>query len=1096
MKSDVAKVRRNNVGTGHTALIDAPTASRTPWYKEAVIYELHVRSFYDGDGNGSGDFVGLIEKLDYIQGLGVTAIWLLPFCPSPGRDDGYDISDYVGVHSSYGCLDDFRRFLGECKRRDLRVITELVLNHTSDQHPWFQRARRSPAGSSWRDYYVWSDTPERYEGVRIIFNDFEDSNWTWDPIAEAYYWHRFYSHQPDLNFDSADVRATVFDAVDFWLSMGVDGLRLDAVPYLFEREGTNCENLPETHAFLRELRSYVDAHYEDRMLLAEANQWPEDAVTYFGSGDECHMAFNFPLMPRLFMAMRMEDSFPIVNIVQQTPLPPPECQWATFLRNHDELTLEMVGDEERDYMFRSYAQDPDTRINTGIRRRLAPLLGNDRRRIKLMNALLFSLPGTPVVYYGDEIGMGDNLTLGDRNCVRTPMQWTADANAGFSSADAESLYLPLVTAGEYAHDFINVESQLKNVDSLLWWTRHVLGVRRNSDALTTGDIEVLSHGNRHVLAFLRKSPHEEMLVVANLSRYAQPLQLPLGSHAGGIPVEVFGHVDFPAITSDSYQLSLTPYGFYWFRLRKPVVSGNGSEAEVYLPVIDSFDWENRPALAETLTPHVTSTNLLQARETTLAEVVDLIRFGRESAIAIVSVSFSAGEPELQFIPLTIRSHPAPSDGERVIAIVRSADCGDARLSINAAAGEMSNALLELISAEGQVRTSSGLLRGVTVGTIPLGVRTGYVCLRPDLPAGHQRNASVVLSNVYVLKVFRHLDVGQNADISIVRYLFEEAGFSHVAPVFGKLEYVRDGRSFDAAVLHAYVDSRTDLWQFTIDELSLWIERAAAASPNPLQLPESNQTYMRFCRLLAKRTAEMHLALMGPPGSDFAPEQLNHFSLRGACHAMESRAEIVRQALINRVPEQIASLDGLDSVLDGLQRVRDVFANITTLADPGVRIRCHGDFHLGQVLHTGDDLVFIDFEGDNSRPLADRLIKTSPLVDVAAMLQSLRYAATSIAFNSTAGDFAWRGRVTEKRRWVQRWFETASALFISEYRQHVRGAGLVPNADEEFNRMLDMYLLDKAIYQIAYELRYRPDWLPIALRVFSDTYGALHNGHSN
>ncbi|HEX6879290.1 MAG TPA: maltose alpha-D-glucosyltransferase, partial [Terriglobales bacterium] len=481
------------------------------WYKSAVIYEVHVRAFYDSDGNGAGDFKGLIQKLDYIQDLGVTAIWLLPFCPSPWRDDGYDISDLVGVHPAYGCLEDFREFLQHCKERKLRVITELVLNHTSDQHPWFQRARRSPAASAFRDFYVWNETPDRYRGVRIIFKDFETSNWTWDPVAGAWYWHRFYSHQPDLNFDSPDVRRAVFDTVDFWLDLGVDGLRLDAVPYLFERENTTCENLPETHAFLRELRTYIDNRYTDRMLLAEANQWPEDAVAYFGHGDECHMAFNFPLMPRLFMANRTEDSFPITNIIERTPAPPAGCQWATFLRNHDELTLEMVCDEERDYMYRTYAEDPEMRVNVGIRRRLAPLLGNDQRRIRLMNALLFSLPGTPVIYYGDEIGMGDDLTLGDRNSVRTPMQWTAESNAGFSSADSSDMFLPVISSGPYACDSVNVERQSRDRDSLLWWMRQALSLRRTSEALTGGNIEFLAHRNRHVLAFVRSGTNEKVL---------------------------------------------------------------------------------------------------------------------------------------------------------------------------------------------------------------------------------------------------------------------------------------------------------------------------------------------------------------------------------------------------------------------------------------------------------------------------------------------------------------------------------------------------------------------------------------------------------
>ncbi|HEV7784483.1 MAG TPA: maltose alpha-D-glucosyltransferase, partial [Thermoanaerobaculia bacterium] len=469
------------------------TGERDPlWYKDAVIYEVHVRAFFDSDGDGRGDFQGLTAKPDYLRDLGVTALWLLPFYPSPWRDDGYDISDYTSIHPAYGSLDDFQLFLGEAHKRGLKVITELVINHTSDQHPWFQRARLAPPGSPERDFYVWSDTDTKYAGTRIIFTDTETSNWTRDPQAGAYYWHRFFSHQPDLNFDNPLVQEEVLKAFDFWMAMGVDGMRLDAIPYLYEREGTNNENLPETHAFLKKLRAHVDAKFPGCMLLGEANQWPEDSIAYFGDpatgGDECHMSFHFPVMPRLFMAIRMEDRFPIIDILQQTPPIPETAQWALFLRNHDELTLEMVTDEERDYMYRVYAADKEQRINVGIRRRLAPLLGNDRRRIELMNALLLSLPGTPVLYYGDEIGMGDNFYLGDRNGVRTPMQWSADKNAGFSRANPQRLFLPVIVDPGYHYETVNVEAQQANPHSLLWWTRRLIALRKRHPAFSRGTI--------------------------------------------------------------------------------------------------------------------------------------------------------------------------------------------------------------------------------------------------------------------------------------------------------------------------------------------------------------------------------------------------------------------------------------------------------------------------------------------------------------------------------------------------------------------------------------------------------------------------------
>ncbi|MFS8879362.1 maltose alpha-D-glucosyltransferase, partial [Synechococcus sp. H55.11] len=496
-----------------TLLADDPL-----WYKDAVIYELHVRAFCDSNGDGIGDFPGLTSKLDYLQDLGVTAIWLLPFYPSPLRDDGYDIADYTNIHPNYGTLADFKVFIREAHRRGLRVITELVCNHTSDQHPWFQRARRAKPGTSARNFYVWSDTPDRYKDARIIFKDFETSNWTWDPVAQAYYWHRFYSHQPDLNFENPAVQRAVFKAMEFWLDLGVDGMRLDAIPYLYEAEGTNCENLPETHAFLKRLRKHMDEKYQGRMFLAEANQWPEDAVAYFGDGDECHMAFHFPVMPRLFMSVHLENRYPIIDIMRQTPPIPDNCQWAIFLRNHDELTLEMVTDEERDYMYRVYARDPQARINLGIRRRLAPLLGNHRRKIELMNGLLFSLPGTPVIYYGDEIGMGDNIYLGDRNGVRTPMQWSGDRNAGFSRANPQQLYLPVITDPEYHYETVNVETQSANQHSLLWWTKRLIALRKRYAAFGRGTLEFLYPENRKVLCFLRKTEDQILLAVFNLSR--------------------------------------------------------------------------------------------------------------------------------------------------------------------------------------------------------------------------------------------------------------------------------------------------------------------------------------------------------------------------------------------------------------------------------------------------------------------------------------------------------------------------------------------------------------------------------------------------
>jgi maltose alpha-D-glucosyltransferase/alpha-amylase len=539
------------------------------WYKDAIFYELHVRAFRDGNGDGIGDFTGLTEKLEYLKDLGVDCLWLLPFYPSPLKDDGYDVADYRAIHPAYGTMADFERFLGTAHDHGMRVISDLVVNHTSDQHAWFQAARRDPA-SPFRDYYVWSDTDQRYRDARIIFVDSEPSNWSWDPVAKAYYWHRFFHHQPDLNFDNPAVRREMMDTLHYWLDKGLDGFRCDAVPYLFEREGTTGENLPETHAYLRALRAEVDARYPDRILLAEANQWPADVRAYFGEGDEFHMAFHFPLMPRIFLAVRHGDRRPITDIFLHTPSVPANCQWCLFLRNHDELTLEMVTQEERRHLYYAYGHDPRMRLNVGIRRRLGPLLDNDRRKVELLVSLLFTLPGSPILYYGDEIGMGDNIYLGDRNGVRTPMQWTGDRNAGFSQADTARLYLPLIVDPVYGYQAINVEAQLRTPASLLHWMKRIIAVRKKTRVFGRGSLTFLRPVNDSVLAHVRAWEDETVLLVHNLSGAAQPVELDLRRYARHVPVEMLGETRFPAIGERPYFLALAPYGYYWFRLEPPL----------------------------------------------------------------------------------------------------------------------------------------------------------------------------------------------------------------------------------------------------------------------------------------------------------------------------------------------------------------------------------------------------------------------------------------------------------------------------------------------------------------------------------------------
>src|SRR4051812_18850697 len=816
------------------------------WYRDAVIYELHVRAFFDSDADGVGDFAGLTQKLDYLQDLGVTALWLLPFYPSPLRDEGYDTADYRGIHPAYGTLRQFRRFLDEAHKRGLRVITELVLNHTSDQHPWFQRARRSPAGSRARDWYVWSDDPNKYKDARIIFRDFEQSNWAWDPVANSYYWHRFYSHQPDLNYDNPEVRREMLRTVEYWLAMGVDGLRLDAVPYLFEREGTSCENLQETHDFLREVRGYVDERFESRMLLAEANQWPEDAVEYFGKGDECHMAFHFPVMPRLFMGLRMEDRFPISDILRQTPEPPDSCQWALFLRNHDELTLEMVTDEERDYMYRAYAHDPQMRINLGIRRRLAPLLHHHRHQIALMHGLLCSLPGTPVLYSGDEVGMGDNVYLGDRDGVRTPMQWSADRNAAFSTTNPQRLYLPVVIDPEYHYETVNVEAQLDNPDSLLWWGRRLIAVRKRHRVFGRGTVELLSPDNHRVLAFLRRpeagadldpAADRTVLVVANLSRFAQYVELDLSEFRGQRPVELFGHTTFPAIGELPYLLTLGPHAFYWLALAPMSTEATKTDTH-WLPSLGTngpwtalFERNNRRQFEQVL-PRLLRTRRwfgAKSRTVTSARVDDSFvvalphLWGAEddlppepAVVLLVRVEYLDGEPETYVLPVTFLAGPA---GQRLVedhpaaalAFVRLADEEPGILVDAHWVPGFGTALAQLLGRRRQLRGERGSIVGTPSATgADYAARTVTEGVAASVLRGEQSNTSLAFDERMILKTLRRLEPGENPELEMSRVLTDETHFANAPELVGALVYRRD-RNPDATigVAHRYVPHESD-----------------------------------------------------------------------------------------------------------------------------------------------------------------------------------------------------------------------------------------------------------------------------------------------
>ncbi len=1100
------------------------------WYKDAVIYEVPIRAFYDGTGDGMGDFKGLTQKLDYLDELGVTALWLLPFYPSPWFDDGYDIADYTAVHEAYGTMSDFRRFLKEAHKRDIRVITELVINHTSDQHPWFQRARRAPKGSSHRDYYVWSDDPEKYRDARIIFQDFEASNWSWDPVAQQYYWHRFYHKQPDLNFDHEPVRNAVFRAMDFWWKMGVDGMRLDAIPYLFEREGTNCENLPESHAYLKELRAHIDERYANRMLLAEANQWPEDAVEYMGDGDECHMNFHFPIMPRLFMSVQMEDRFPILDILEQTPEIPENTQWAMFLRNHDELTLEMVTDEERDYMIRAYAHDPQMRINLGIRRRLAPLLQNNRRKIELLNGLLMSLPGTPVLYYGDEIGMGDNVYLGDRDGVRTPMQWSGDRNAGFSKANPQKLYLPTITDPEYHFEAVNVEAQQNNPSSLLWWMKRLLALRKRFKAFSRGSIRFLQPDNRKVLVFVREHEDEHILMVANLSRFTQAVELDLSDYEGRVPVELFGHTEFPRIGELPYFLTMGPHTFYWFQLtpersgdRPALEMGKRPKWPVLVPT--GRDWtsllddDDRSAVDGILPDYLRPRRWFggKARKIRHARVVEVLRSRGgevEARIALVRVNYVDGDPETYVLPL------AHAVGERAEQLMKSqphsvvARTGASR---GAEAGVLydatvepgfANDILSVMATRRKLQGDAGEVRGVLVKEFRERRKSEPESLKPQLVRVEQSNTSILFGNEMFFKLFRKLDSGVNPDVEIAHQLGRK-GFEHTPAVTGELSYrAEDGTTYTVGVMKRFVPNEGDAWSYSLDSLGGFYERVITEQPEldraPLPLDVHSMVdraaeeppelagdllgaYMDSARLIGERTAQMHRALADSTEREgFAPQAFSELYQRSLYQSMRNLSGRIFHSLSREIaglPEE--SRGEAADVLERKNEIMDRMRGVVGEKMDASRIRTHGDYHLGQVLYTGRDFIIIDFEGEPARPLTERRLKRSPLSDVAGMLRSFHYAAYTALGDEELRGLARARDMENLDRWARFWTAWASAAFLRGYLDEARseeapGRSFLPAREEQLRILLDAHLLEKAVYELGYELNNRPDWVDVPL----------------
>ena len=1069
------------------------------WYKDAIIYQLHIKSFYDANGDGIGDFRGLHEKLDHIASLGANTIWLLPFFPSPRRDDGYDIADYTNVSPDYGTLDEFRDFVEAAHQRGLRVVIELVINHTSDQHPWFQRARHSPPGSPERDFYVWSDTDQKFPETRIIFLDTEKSNWTWDPVAGAYYWHRFYSHQPDLNFDNPLVLEELLTVMRFWLETGIDGFRLDAIPYLVEREGTINENLSETHAILKKIRAALDSTHPGKMLLAEANQWPEDTREYFGDGDECHMAFHFPLMPRMYMAIAKEDRFPITDIMRQTPEIPDTCQWAIFLRNHDELTLEMVTDEERDYLWNIYAADQRARINLGIRRRLGPLMERDRRRVELMNALLLSMRGTPVIYYGDEIGMGDNIYLGDRDGVRTPMQWSPDRNGGFSKADPARLVLPPIMDPLYGYEAINVEAQSADAHSLLNWTRRMLALRNKHSAFGRGALRFLTPGNRKILAYLREHEEETILCVANLSRLPQAVELDLAEFTGRVPIELTGMSPFPPIGQLTYLLTLPPYGFFWFQLTQETDgpawrTEPPEQMEDMVTMVVRRDLQeivDEPRLASILSNEVLPAYLSKRRWFAAKDE----KLSRASLVATMPLPFASnillGELEAEFadrketylLPLAVawdERHPTALAQQLAMARLRQ--------------GRRVGFLTDGFAMEGLAHS---VIRGLCERSVTSG-RTGTLeflgtdkldCLsvNDDMPvrwlSAEQSNSSLILGDLAMVKLIRHVFPGVHPEVEMTRYL-TDAGYENTAQLLGEVARIApEGSRYTLIIVQSAIRNQGDAWNWMLGNLRRSIDDIVVTDLEGEAVDKHFRPLVDFVGMIGRRLGELHLVLArDTDDEDFKPIRA---TTREAEHWRENAtAQIVQSlSMLEGAREGLEGQDAkrADAILQNRDALLELVSKLAGSVEGTLMTRNHGDFHLGQVLVAEGDAYIIDFEGEPARDLSERRAKTNPLRDVAGLLRSLSYLAASTDLEREVVSEVDHSR---HEALVRRFLDMAEPAFLQAYSDATLNSQELWGSPEIRDRILDLFLLEKAAYEISYELRSRPHWLPIPLAGFS------------
>lgn len=1071
------------------------------WYKDAIIYELHIKAFMDSNDDGIGDFTGLINRLNYLEDLGVTVIWLLPFYPSPLKDDGYDIADYYSINPSYGDIKHFKKFINEAHRRNIRVITELVMNHTSDQHPWFQRARKSPKGSPERDFYVWTDDPKTYSGVRIIFQDYEKSNWTWDSEAKQYYWHRFFHHQPDLNYDNPEVQKEMFRIIDYWLKLGVDGFRLDAVPYLYEREGTNCENLPETHAFLKKLRRHVDENYTGKMLLAEANMWPEDSAAYFGGGDECHMNYHFPIMPRMFMAMRMEDRYPITDIFAQTPDIPDTCQWAIFLRNHDELTLEMVTDEERDYMYKVYAQNPKAKINLGIRQRLAPLLENNRRKIELMNYLLFSLPGTPVIYYGDEIGMGDNFYLGDRDGVRTPMQWSPDRNAGFSNTNPHKLYLPLILDPLYHYESVNVETQQASNSSLLWWMKRVINMRKRFKAFGRGDIEFIYAENSKVLAFTRSYEDETILVVFNLSRFSQVAELDLSKYAGFVPTEMFSKNRFPIIHENrDYVLTLSPHDYYWFLLRK---KPSALDDPKYNQKLEFKTWQDiyKPRILKTLEIEVLpsflkhskwfESNFQTIRRTEIRELIDYSSDDQHAYITILEVRYESRLPELYQVCLAFseKSKTDTITDEYPQAIICQANLGgvEGYLYDGFFDPVIQHQLFNNLVNKKRLLTSDATLRFIGDESLSKYGKDAED-VKPRIMNMRRTNTSILYNNDYLLKIYRKLDKSINPDLQLTEFLSKQS-FPFIPKYVGKIDLQNHDHAIVLGKIQEAEDYQNDARHYFLDFLARFYESVQMRSDNPEEFPLQgsltspipyediedhhiiellNMFAVEQVRLLGERTAELHRALASEKDDpEFYPEEFTLHYQRSLFSSYQSPVREVYHALerkYDQIPESIR--DDVARIFPLKHKVLEVLKKVYSNKLDIMKIRTHGNFKLRHVLFTGRDFVFINFEGSPGKRYSQRRLKKSPIHDIASMISSFHY----IAFEGILRNQNIRkDDLDALKPWAEKWFHYMVQIYLRAYLDRTNGNSFIPRDDEDFKNILNVFLLEKAIHRLSEEL---------------------------